>query len=571
MKNFPYTSFRLANCSKVSKLKKLDTPFLALPLLSPKGEDPRAQISPLGEQGVSESKKLNSVSLVNQLHSRKQAPRRTLHCKSPLSFGKLIFAPQILVLIVLSLGFVSCKQFEEKKPNVVMIVIDDLGWADLGYMGSNFYETPNIDQLANEGLVFTNAYAGAANCAPSRACLLTGLNTPRHGVYTVSPSARGKEKKKKITPTTNINFVDTAMVTLADEMRNAGYVTCNIGKWHIGENPGEQGIDVNIAGGKWGHPKSYFAPYIYPEIDAPEGEYLTDRLTNEAIKFVTEHKDDPFFLYLPYYTVHTPLQCKPEVVKKYKAKAVEGNCQNHATYGAMVELMDENVGRLLATLKELDLEENTLIFFTSDNGGIRMVSCQDPLRAGKGSYYEGGIRVPLIVKWPGKINASAKSEEKVVNLDFYPTVLEAIGEKPLKQQLDGVSILPLLTNNDAPAERPLIWHFPIYLQAYKKGYDQSTDPLFRTRPGSVILLGDWKLHQYFENNSIELYNLKEDLGEQNNLAGSHPEKVNELLEILDNWRKETGAPVPQELNPKYDAEVEQKAIEKIHKKLENMM
>ena len=471
----------------------------------------------------------------------------------------------IILLFLFSVSFTISKKEKvnekEDKPNIILIVVDDLGYKDLSCMGSEYYETPNIDQLAKEGMIFTDAYASASNCAPSRACLLTGTNTPRHGVYTVGKSDRGKAKFRKIVPVRNTEFVNDSIITLADELKSAGYVTCNIGKWHIGENPGVQGIDYNVGGGKWGHPGSYFAPYKYPKIEAPEGEYLTDRLTSEAITFVEKNKNKPFFLYFPYYTVHNPLMGKEHLIEKYIKKG-GADCQSNAKYAAMIENLDSCIGSLLQKVEDLDLTKKTMIIFTSDNGGIRVTSCQNPLRSGKGSYYEGGIRVPLFIKWQNKIKSETIEKTPVTNMDFYPTILEAIGVKPRKKQLDGKSILPILKQNGAIKQRPLFWHFPIYLQAYRAGFDQGRDPLFRTRPGSVVRFGNWKLHEYFEDGDIELYNLKDDIGEMNNVADEYPEKVTELHNMLIKWRKQTGAPVPTKENEKYDPLAEKEAIKK---------
>ncbi|TNJ46010.1 sulfatase [Tamlana fucoidanivorans] len=466
------------------------------------------------------------------------------------------------------LALFGCKSKKErseinntlKKPNIVLINVDDLGWKDLGFMGSSYYETPNLDKLAQEGMVFTNAYAGAANCAPSRACLISGLNTPRHGVYTVSPSDRGHKKTRKLIPIKNTKHLHDSIYTLPQMLKSGGYITSNFGKWHVGNNPAKQGIDYNVGGSGKGNPgkNGYFSPYNIDFIeDGPEGEYLTDRLTNEAVSFIEKHKDTTFFVYMPFYSVHTPIMGKDSLVEKFKTKkGHEG--QNNAEYAAMVASMDENVGKLLNTLKTKGLEENTLVIFTSDNGGIRAISHQDPLRAGKGSYYEGGIRVPLIIKWPNHTKPNTTSLQVVSNLDFYPTLQTIAAPVKKAKVLDGVDLNSLINTNQNITERDLFFHFPVYLQAYKKGKDSSRDPLFRTRPGSVIISGDWKLHQYFEDGAVELYNLKTDLGEAENIAASHPDKVNELLNKLEQWRSDTNAPIPTEINPDYDLKFEQK-------------
>ncbi|NNE77373.1 MAG: sulfatase-like hydrolase/transferase, partial [Pricia sp.] len=272
------------------------------------------------------------------------------------------------------------------KPNIVLINVDDLGWKDLGFMGSSYYETPNLDAFAKEGMVFMKAYAAAANCAPSRACMLSGMNTPKHTVYTVSPSERGNSKTRKLIPIKNTEHLNDSIYTLPEMLKNAGYVTGSFGKWHIGNDPTEQGIDLNVGGSSRGNPgnEGYFSPYNIDFIEnGPDGEYLTDRLTDEAIKFVRKNKDTTFFVYMPFYTVHTPIMGKPDLIKKFEGK--EGsNGQNRADYAAMVASMDANVGRLLLSLKENGLEDNTMVIFTSDNGGIRSISEQNPLRAGKG-------------------------------------------------------------------------------------------------------------------------------------------------------------------------------------------
>lgn len=441
-------------------------------------------------------------------------------------------------------------------PNVVFIQIDDLGWADLGYMGSSFYETPRVDALASEGLVFTNAYAGASNSAPSRANLMTGMNTPRHGIYTVSPAERGDARTRQLIPAENTDSIYPTTHTLAHLFSDHGYQSGNIGKWHLSHNPLNNGFHSNIGGDGRGNPghDGYFAPYNIPHIEqGPDGEYLTDRLTDEAIAFMRENKQRPFFLLMSYYTVHTPLQGKEEVVSYFRDK--EGTpAHNHPVFAAMIASMDENVGRILDALDEMGLAENTLVVFISDNGGLRGISWQDPLRAGKGSYYEGGIRVPLIMRWPGHIKPGV-THEAVTNLDFFPTFMALLGVEEVEHPLDGDDLSPLFRGGSL-GERPLFWHFPVYLQQYQGVVDQSRDPLFRTRPGSVMRYGRWKLHEYFEDGTLKLYDLENDPGESLNLAGEMPEKLDSLHQVLRSWRKQVNAPVPTQRNPLYDAEFE---------------
>lgn len=461
------------------------------------------------------------------------------------------------LLLVFLIPQASCGKKESGLPNIVLIVADDLGWKDVGFMGSSYYETPNLDRLAGEGIVFTRAYAAAANCAPSRACLMTGMYTTAHGIYTVGSSERGKPETRRLIPVTNTDTLHDHFFTLAEALKQAGYTTVNIGKWHLGRDPRSQGMDYNVGGSIWGHPRSYFAPYRQPDLQAPEGEYLTDRLTREALGFMRQHKDHPFFLYLPYYAVHTPIQAKAALEQKYAKKGAEA-CQNNASYAGMVDNLDSCIGSLMKELDKLGLSENTLVVFTSDNGGIREISCQDPLRAGKGSYYEGGIRVPLIFRWPGKIDKETLSEEPVINMDFYPTFMEIVGMEPT-ENLDGLSLWPLLREKESLSERPLFFHFPVYLQAYRKGYDDGRDPLFRTRPGSVIIEGNWKLHYYYEDGGKELYNLNSDPGERINLASINTIKTEELLSKLEAWLEQEQAPLHFDVNPLFDSLFEQQA------------
>jgi len=444
-------------------------------------------------------------------------------------------------------------------PNVLMIVVDDLGWADVGYnQTTTLFETPNIDELANQSLGFDNAYAGAANCAPSRAVLMSGQYGPRHGIYTVSPSARGNAQTRKLIPITNKRGLEPEVVTLAESLKEAGYTTGNFGKWHLGADPDTQGFDKNVAGSGNGMTFHYYSPYKLPNIeDGPEGEYLTRRLTSEVINWVKSTKGKPFFAYVPYYSVHTPFQADADIVEKYLGKGITDKKQ--ATYAAMVEHMDNNVGRILNMLQTEDLADNTIVIFTSDNGGYKMSSFPSPLRAGKGSYYEGGLRVPLLISWPDKILAGTNTTP-VINADFYPTLLSISKQPQSKLLLDGEDLSGLLLNQEALKSRDLFWHFPVYLQARNSNTDQAQEPLFRTRPGSAMRSGNWKLIHYFENDEYELYDLSVDLAESNNLALEQLSKLYELRAKLDDWRTQTGAPIPTRLNPEYKEEVNQKLM-----------
>lgn len=454
---------------------------------------------------------------------------------------------------ILLLAFLAPANPQEAKtppPNIVLFYADDLGWKDLGVYGNDFHRTPNIDALAREGTHFTNGYANAPNCAPSRACLMTGTYGPRHGIYTVAPAARGKSSRRRLlVPKTKRALNDEAW-TLAEALSSAGYRCASMGKWHLGDDPTEQGFELNVAGNQKGHPKSYFSPYQNKDLpDGPEGEHLTDRLTREALDFIAEESDRPFFLYLPYFAVHTPLQGRPDLIEAYEEKKGESTqALPKPVYAAMVEAMDESVGRIMAKLNELELDENTLVIFTSDNGGHGVHTSMEPLRGSKGTLYEGGIREPWIFRMPGRISAGATSDEVIIGTDLFPTLLEFTGVEVAKDAgLDGVSLLPHLTAGTALAPRAVFWHFPAYLEAYSRKQGS-----WRTTPAGAVRLGDFKLIEFFEDGRLELYNLKQDLGESSDLSQSLPEKRDELLARLRAWRAAVQAPVPTELNPAFE-------------------
>ena len=461
------------------------------------------------------------------------------------------------LLILLCSLCIQCKENEKQpsqiqlKTNIVLINIDDLGWRDLGYMGSRFFETPNIDTLATMGMVFDNGYAAAANCAPSRASLMTGQWLQRHGIYTVGSSERGKSVDRRLIPTTNTTTLPSSKQILPEILRQNGYSTCHAGKWHLTDNPLENGFDVNIGGSHAGHPSSYYPPYKNVALEAEEGQRLTDLIMDKTIDFIKNTKS-PFFINYAPYAVHTPIQPVKELIGKYKDKQPSKG-QDNVNYATMIENMDHNIGRLIQGLKDSGHFDNTFIVFTSDNGGLFKVSNQHPLRAGKGSYYEGGIRVPFFFVWKGNIKENGHHELPISNLDLLPTVLEIARVTPPENlTLDGQNLAPILVQEGSLEERPLFWHFPVYLQAVMKE-NENRDPKFRTRPGSVIRYGKWKLHHYFEDNGLELYDLEQDLGETTNLAQREPEKVKELLSMLEAWRARTNAPVPTTLNPDYKA------------------
>ena len=455
----------------------------------------------------------------------------------------------LLLLMLLN----SCNKESLEKPNIVLIVADDLGWSDLSYMGSEYYETPNIDKLSKSGMTFYNGYASSANCAPSRATMLSGKYHTEHGIYTVRNSDRGSRKTRKIIPIETKTTLDLDFFVIPEMLKEMGYINGHFGKWHLGDvgfHPEQSGFDVNIGGNKHGGPGGYFAPYPNPELEnEPKGEYLTDRIGDEVVKFIDINKENNFFAYVPFFSVHTPIQSKPDYQKKYSNKD-SNEYHNRADYAGMIQSLDENIGKILDKIDALNLSENTLIIFTSDNGGIRAISNQYPLRAGKGSYYEGGIKVPMIFSWTGKIEAKTESYERVSNLDFYPTIKKLVGYNE-SIDLDGEDLTPIF-KGEKLKKRELYFHFPVYLEPYRVQLDSGTDPLFRTRPGTVIIKDNWKLHHYYEDNKFELYDLEKDVSESENLSEIKKEKKNELLIDLNNWRKTNNAPIPSRLNPYYD-------------------
>ena len=472
--------------------------------------------------------------------------------------------PRLVVVGMLLVGTSGMPAPAGAAPNIVLIVADDLGWTDLGCFGSRYYRTPHIDRLARQGLRFTAAYSCGPNCAPTRACLMSGQYTPRHGVYTVGSGARGQAKFRKLVPVSNVTVLRDDIVTLAETLHAAGYATAHFGKWHLGPpptaGPKQQGFDVNFGGNRSGSPRGgYFAPYKNPQLpDGPTGENLTDRLSSEAARFIEQHRDRPFFVYLPFYAVHTPIQAKPELAAEYQRRKPHGGHRN-PRYAAMVETMDAGVGRVLETLDRFKLAKNTLVMFTSDNGGLggyralggstgRNITDNAPLRGGKGMLYEGGIRVPLIARWPGRVKAGGVCPTPVITVDFYPTLTAVAGTSmPDGQAADGVNFTALLAGGSLPA-RPLFWHFPGYLQASARA------GTWRTTPAGAIRSGNWKLIEFFEDGRRELYSLERDIGESKNLLDAEPEVAARLFARLTAWRRAVTAPMPKKKKAARDPE-----------------
>ncbi len=435
------------------------------------------------------------------------------------------------------------------KLNFVFFLIDDLGWTDVGCYGSKFYETPGVDRLAAMGMRFTDGYAACTVCSPTRASILTGKYPARlHLTDWISGHVRRNAKLK--IPDWN-KKLEHAEVTLPEALKPLGYATGFIGKWHLGPAgywPDSQGFDVNIGGYHRGQPPSYFSPYRIPTMDdGPAGEYLTDRHADDAEKFIDANAKKPFFLYLSMYAVHTPLQAKKNLITKYKAKA-EANPdypQNNPVYGGMVHSMDDCVRRVLDKLEALKLLDRTVIMFIGDNGGLignprRPVTNNLGLRAGKGSAYEGGVREPFIVHWPGVTRPGSVCREPVISVDFYPTILEIAGAKgdPAHNRgVDGVSLVPLLTGAGKLDREGIYWHYPHY---HPGG----------ATPYGAVREGDFKLIEFFEDNHVELYNLRDDLAEKHNLTEKMPDKAEKLRNKLHQWRRDVGAQMPTP-NPNY--------------------
>lgn len=452
----------------------------------------------------------------------------------------------------------------KKKPSFLFILVDDLGWTDLGCFGSHFYETPNIDRLCKESMKFTNAYAACPVCSPTRASIMAGkyparMNTTDwFGAPQPNTVQNHWTRNKPLLPAPYQEKLPLEEVTIAEALKECGYATFFAGKWHLGSAeafwPEHQGFDINQGGwdkGSPGAPGGYFPPYGNPRLtDGPEGEHLPDRLARETVNFITANRDRPFLAYLSFYSVHTPLMARADLKAKYIAKkkalglkdewGQEGNnklrlVQEHAVYAGMVEAMDQACGKVLDRLKALSLDESTIVFFMSDNGGLSTAegwpTSNLPLRGGKGWLYEGGIREPVLVKWPGVTRAGSICSQPVISTDFYPTMLEMAGlpARPA-QHVDGKSWVPLLKGKDMD-RGPLFWHYPHY------GNQGGS-------PGSAVRDGDWKLIVWYEDDRRALYNLKEDISEAHNVIEAYPETAEKLYAELGVWLKETDARMP---------------------------
>jgi arylsulfatase A len=456
----------------------------------------------------------------------------------------------VLALLACILAAFGAEAQRTAQPNVVFILIDDMGWTDGGCFGSEYYRTPNLDKLAASGMRFTQAYAACAVCSPTRAAIMTGKSPARLHITDWIPGEKAPKNTRFRLPEWQ-QHLPLEETTIAEALKQRGYTTACIGKWHLGGPkfyPQYQGFDLNVAGGNIGHPASYFWPYGetnashrvpgLSEQGGGPGEYLTDRLTDEALRFITANRDRAFYLHLPHYAVHGPLMGRDEDVEQFR-QIPGANGQSNAVYAAMLKSVDQSVGRVLTKLEELRLADQTIVVFTSDNGGAvhfgqPPATCNRPLRLGKGFAYEGGLRVPLIVKVPGVTRPGTTCDWPVISQDFFPTLLELVGadKSSSRTALDGVSFVPLLHGQASLPRQELFWHYPHYWNGS------------RVSPYSVARVGDFKLIRFYETGQEELYNLREDLSEQHDLAASELDRRRELSLRLDSWLKDIGAQMP---------------------------
>ncbi|TLX76001.1 sulfatase [Labilibacter sediminis] len=461
----------------------------------------------------------------------------------------------LFLLVCLS----GCVNPKNEQPNVLVFVVDDLGWKDVGCFGSDFYQTPNIDALADQGAKFTNSYAGCTVCSPTRASIMTGKYTATLNCTDWIEGWKYPKAKLKVPDWTM--YLDANEYTIAEAFKGAGYSTAHFGKWHLGEKeenwPEFHGFDLNIGGFAKGSPQKnkkrgtngYFAPYGNPRIqDGPEGEHLTERLSDEVCKYIAENKDKPMFINFWFYNVHTPLDARKEKIEKYAQLVDSTKNQKNPTYAAMVEHTDEAIGNVINQLKKEGLYDNTIILFTSDNGGLigrkaKKVTNNAPLRSGKGDMYEGGTRIPTILYSPKHQFIAKQIDEPVISNDYFPTLMDLAGvqiQSDISSQWDGNSWLPLVTGEGSFSREAIYWHYPHY---HIEG----------AKPYSAVRKGDWKLIQNYHDEVFELYNLKDDLSETTNLIESNVEKAEELKSMLENWKLKVEAQLPSP-NPNYDPE-----------------
>ncbi len=486
-------------------------------------------------------------------------------CCSALKLTVLLGAAFIIQLV----DATSVDAQSNARPNIIVVMADDLGYTDLACFGSEYYETPNLDRLASQGMKLLSHHQ-CQNCAPTRAAMMSGQYGPRTGIYTVGSIDRFDWNTRPLRPVDNVTSLPLDREIIAQPLKAAGYATGMFGKWHLGDrddyHPSQRGFDEAIvSAGK------HFGFSTMPETERPDDQYLADFLTDKAVDFIERNQSKPFFLYLPHFGVHSPYQAKKELIEKYKAKEGSGGHDN-PVYAAMIDSVDESVGRIMQTLDQLKLADNTVLVFLSDNGGVggylregidkaKDVTDNAPLRSGKGSLYEGGTRVPFIVRWPGVAKAGSSCDVPTIHVDLFPTLLEIAGANTPDQVLDGESLVKLFRDSGSQLNRPAIYqHFPGYLGA--------GGGTWRTTPVSLVQSGNWKLMEFLEDGRLELYNLADDLGESNNLASDMPDKARQLHEQLIAWRSKIKAPMPTENSPSEKKSTPNKAKKKRKAKAE---
>lgn len=454
---------------------------------------------------------------------------------------------RILLVSFLSLSIlVTCKKKENTlTPNVILILVDNLGMSDLHFLNGRF-PTPNLDKLSEKSVVFDLAYTASSISKPSRASIFSGQHPVSHGIYESDSVTYGPAFAKKLMAVKSKVDLDANCVTIAGLLAHKGYSTANIGKWGISENPLNFGFSFNAGGSNALVANSFSPPFLLKNLAENEScENLDDRLTSESLDFINKNKDKPYFLTLSFYSVNPPLEPKAEHFDLLSEK-FKGEETNRIKYAAAVYNIDWNIGRLIDFLEEKDLTENTVIIFSSTNGAISSISQQTPLRGGSGSYYEGGIRIPFFICLPPQLTEVGHNPYLASTLDILPTVLELCGieNKNNDLHLDGISLLKTMTKNENHNRDSLFWHFPVYTPAIHPDRDGGRDPFFQTRPGSAVLLNNWKLIKYFECGSIELFDLKTDPGEMTNLVKQNPEKTEQMLRMMSRWQLKTLAPIP---------------------------
>lgn len=462
------------------------------------------------------------------------------------------FLPSMLSLLTLALIVGGARA---ERPNIVFVLADDLAWADVGYNGNKFYETPNIDRLAAAGMIFNRGYSGGPNCLPTRACLISGMYSPRTQIWTPGGLSKGNEdlmrldvpkRSQKNNPFPSELNLDPSVVSIAEVLKSVGYKTARFGKWHVG--PDTQGFDISDPSGRGAE----IGKKLYGNINV--AEWLTDA----GVKFIQDENEGPFFLYVAHWDVHSPIRARSDVKARFDKKLAIGRWsrQWNTTYSAMIHAVDTSVGRLMNALEEQGIAENTLFVFSSDNGGAGATT-NKPLKGAKGALTEGGIRVAMAMRWPEVIQAGSQCETPVTSVDFLPTFADISEAKlPTQQPVDGVSVKQLMQGQSI-GERSIFWHYPLYLSGNGEG---KVVPVFGTNvnywrgvPASVIMKGDWKLIHYFEDDSVKLFDLKNDLAELKDLSTANSKKAAELRSELATWQAQTKAIIPTDLNPTFDS------------------